>query len=76
LVKVIFERVQIMQSQHIIDEIKKLPREELKSLFKWIEEYEQEIWDQEFEEDALSGNLDKLANRALDDFRSGKCKEL
>ncbi len=65
-----------MQSQHIIDEIKKLPREELKSLFKWIEEYEQEIWDQEFEEDALSGNLDKLANRALDDFRSGKCKEL
>ena len=65
-----------MQSQHIIDEIKKLPREELKSLFKWIEEYEQEIWDQEFEEDALSGNLDKLANRALDDFRSGKCKGL
>ena len=65
-----------MQSQHIIDEIKKLPREELKSLFKWIEEYEQEIWDQEFEEDALSGNLDKLADRALDDFRSGKCKEL
>ena len=65
-----------MQSQHIIDEIRKLPREELKSLFKWIEEYEQEIWDQEFEEDALSGNLDKLANRALDDFRSGKCKEL
>lgn len=65
-----------MQSQHIIDEIKKLPREELKSFFKWIEEYEQEIWDQEFEEDALSGNLDKLANRALDDFRSGKCKEL
>ena len=65
-----------MQSQHIIDEIKKLPREELKSLFKWIEDYEQEIWDQEFEEDALSGNLDRLANRALDDFRSGRCKEL
>ena len=65
-----------MQSQHIIDEIKKLPREELKSLFKWIENYEQEIWDQEFEEDALSGNLDRLANRALDDFRSGRCKEL
>jgi len=65
-----------MQSQHIIDGIKKLPREELKSLFKWIENYEQEIWDQEFEEDALSGNLDRLANRALDDFRSGRCKEL
>jgi len=65
-----------MQSQHIIDEIKKLPREELKSLFKWIEDYEQEIWDREFEEDALSGNLDRLADRALDDFRSGRCKEL
>ena len=65
-----------MQSQHIIDEVKKLPREELKSQFEWIEDYEQEIWDREFEEDALSGNLDRLADRALDDFRSGGCKEL
>ena len=65
-----------MQVQEIIENIQKLPKEELKSLFRWIEEFEQKLWDQEFEEDVKSGKLDKLAEQAIKDYKAGKCQEL
>ena len=33
-------------------------------------------WFDEFEADAKSGKLDRLANQAIADFRASKCKEL
>lgn len=42
----------------------------------WFEEFDAETWDKQFEEDASSGKLDKLANQAISDFKAGKCKEL
>ncbi len=65
-----------MQLQEIINTIKRLPKNELKSFFKWVEEYKQKIWDNEFEEDVKSGKLDKLAEEAIKDFKTGKCREL
>jgi len=54
-----------MQVYEIIENIKKLPEKDLKILLKWIEDYEQKLWDQEFERDVRLGKLDKLAEQAI-----------
>ncbi len=65
-----------MQVHEIIENIKKLPENDLKILLKWIEDFEQELWDKEFERDVKLGRLEKLAEQAIKDFRAGKCQEL
>jgi len=65
-----------MQVHEIIENIKKLPENELKILLEWIENFEQELWDKEFERDVKQGKLEKLAEQAIKDFRAGKCQEL
>ncbi len=65
-----------MQVYEIIENIKKLPENDLKILLKWIDELEQELWDKEFERDVKQGKLEKLAKQAIEDLRAGKCQEL
>ena len=56
--------------------VSRLPLEELTHFREWFDEFEAKVWDKQFEADARSGKLDKLANQAIADFRAGKCKEL
>ena len=35
-----------------------------------------EAWDKQLEEDIKAGKLDKLAEKALEDLRAGKCTDL
>ncbi len=56
--------------------VSQLPSKELARFRKWFEEFDVKIWDRQFEEDAKSGKLDKLANRAIADFRADKFKQL
>ena len=49
--------------------------QELSRFRAWFEEYDVHIWDQQFERDALSGKLDKLAEIAISDYRAGKARE-
>ncbi|WP_456324916.1 hypothetical protein [Desulfonauticus submarinus] len=65
-----------MQLYEVIENIKKLSAKDLKILLEWIEDYEQKLWDQEFERDVRLGKLDKLAEQAIKDFQAGKCREL
>jgi len=65
-----------MQVYELIENIKKLPKKDLKILLEWIEEFEQKLWDQEFERDVRLGKLDKLAEQAIKDFQADKCQEL
>ncbi|WP_022853745.1 hypothetical protein [Thermodesulfatator atlanticus] len=65
-----------MQVHEIIENIKKLPEKDLKILLEWIENFEQELWDKEFERDVKLGKLEKLAEQAIIDFRDGKCQKL
>ncbi len=65
-----------MQVYEIIENIKKLSENDLKILLEWIEDFEQELWDKEFERDVEQGKLEKLAEQAIKDFRAGKCREL
>ncbi|MCP4369557.1 MAG: hypothetical protein GY797_15815 [Deltaproteobacteria bacterium] len=63
-----------------IEEIKQavihLPPKDLAAFRRWYHEYEASIWDKQFEEDVKSGKLDFLAQQAVTDLKSGKCKDL
>lgn len=55
--------------QEIKKAITQLPKDDLVVLREWFEEFEAKMWDKQFEEDAQSGKLEKLANEAIADFR-------
>ena len=65
-----------MHLYEIIENIKKLSKNDLEILLEWLENFEQELWDKEFEGDVKLGKLDKLAEQAIRDFRAGKCREI
>ncbi len=57
-------------------EIEELSRSELAAFRQWFQEYDATQWDGQIEEDALSGKLDRLAQKALADHEAGRTKEL
>ena len=56
--------------------IEKLPATELVRFRAWFEEFEASRFDEKIERDAKSGRLDRLAEQALADHRSGRSREL
>lgn len=56
--------------------IEKLSKEDLSVLREWFYNFDHEIWDKQIERDAKAGKLDALAEKAISDFRAGKCKEI
>jgi hypothetical protein len=62
--------------QDIKQALARLPKPELDRFRSWFEEFDAEAWDRQFEEDAESGKLDRLAGQALTDLKEGRCKEL
>lgn len=67
-------------STHTVKELQsavsQLSPQELARFREWFEEFEAEMWDRQFEDDAKAGKLDNLANQAIADLRAGNCKEL
>jgi predicted transcriptional regulator len=63
-----------------LEEIEKavsdLPVDQLAEFRAWFEEYEAGRFDQKIERDATSGRLDRLAERALADFRTRRAREM
>jgi hypothetical protein len=62
--------------QEIESAISKLSADELAAFRVWFAEFDAEIWDRQFEEDVAAGRLDKLAERALQHLREGRCTDL
>lgn len=62
--------------EHIEDEIRKMSAEELARFRNWFLEFDARQWDEQIEEDADSGRLDKIAETAVDSWRNGKATEL
>ena len=50
--------------EHIEDEIRNMSAEELTRFRKWFLEFDSRQWDEEIEQDAKAGNLDKIADFA------------
>jgi hypothetical protein len=63
-------------AQEVEKAVSKLPPHELARFRVWFEQFDAEVWDKQFEEDAASGKLDKIADRAIADYKAGKAKEL
>ncbi len=62
--------------QAIEQAIRQLSAEELADFRAWFAEYDAERWDRQFEEDVAAGRLDRLAQRALQHLREGRCTDL
>jgi len=56
--------------------VSQLPQEELARFREWFDEFDAKTWDSQFEADAMSGRLDKVAGQAIADFRAGQYSEL
>ncbi|MCY6492857.1 hypothetical protein [Leptolyngbya sp. GGD] len=48
--------------------IKQLPESEVRDLAKWLQDYLDEMWDQQIETDVASGKLDHLIAQAEKDI--------
>lgn len=56
--------------------VAQLSPDQLGQFRAWFEEFEATLFDQRIERDAKAGRLDRLAERALSDFRAGRAREL
>lgn len=62
--------------QEIESAISNLSADELAAFRAWFAKFDAEIWDRQFEEDVAAGRLNKLAERALQHLREGRCTDL
>ncbi len=53
-----------------------LSRKDLAKFRQWFSSFDADAWDAQIEKDALDGKLDALANEAVDEYRSGKAREI
>lgn len=65
-----------MKIEDIEKAIAKLPPEELVTFRGWFHQFDDLAWEKQFEQDVKAGKLDRLADKAKDDFKNGHCKEL
>ena len=56
--------------------VAKLPPDQFAKFREWFDEFDAARFDQKIERDASAGKLDALADRAIDDFRKGRAREL
>jgi hypothetical protein len=56
--------------------IKNLKAPEIYRVGDLVDELREELWDRQIDADAKAGRLDKLAEKALEDYRAGRCKPL
>ena len=62
--------------QKLEQEVRKLAPGELAAFRKWFRDYDSDQWDGQIEQDALTGKLDRLAQKALADHKAGKSSEI
>lgn len=62
--------------QEIQQAIFHLSPKDLAAFRHWFEEFDARLWDEQMEQDAQSGKLDQIAERALEEYRAGKVKAL
>jgi major membrane immunogen (membrane-anchored lipoprotein) len=53
-----------------------LSPEQLAEFRAWYEEFDAALWDKQFEADVKSGKLDRVAEKAVAEYRAGKAKPL
>jgi len=62
--------------EQIEGHIRELSPDELSAFRSWFLEFDAVCWDHQIEADAKSGKLDALAERALEDHKTGRATVL
>lgn len=62
--------------EKIEQQIGTLSPDEVHKLADWLAEYQASLWDQQIEDDAKAGKLDRLVEQALADHAKGHSKPL
>lgn len=66
-----------MSTIHEIERaVSDLSPEDLSRFREWFFEFDAEAWDRQFEEDAVAGQLDGLADEALSESHAGCTRQL
>ncbi len=63
-------------AEEIESAVSGLPPEELRRFRTWFDQFDADSWDRQWEEYVKAGRLDHLADKAIQDFRQGRCTEL
>jgi hypothetical protein len=56
--------------------VQELPPDKLAKFRKWFEGFDAALFDRKIEQDAKSGRFDKIAEKAIQDFKKGRVREL
>jgi hypothetical protein len=56
--------------------VAKLPPDQLAKFRVWFEEFDAAQFDRKIERDAKAGKIDKLADQAIGDVRTGRAREI
>jgi hypothetical protein len=56
--------------------VSQLDREQLAAFRRWFLEFDAELWDRQFEQDAVAGRLDALGDEAVHEHREGRTRPL
>ena len=56
--------------------IAKLPSKKLTAFRAWFYKFEAHAWDKQFESDVNTGKVDRVAEKAIEDYKKGRCREL
>ncbi len=67
--------VQSMSLAELEKEVLKLSSGELSAFTRWLDDYTARSWDDQLEHDVAAGKLDRFAQKADEDFESGRCTE-
>jgi hypothetical protein len=70
------EEVTVTRVQEIAEQLRTLSGDELRELRAWLDDYENQAWDQQFEAEVAAGQWDALAEKALQDHREGRSTQL
>ena len=62
--------------QEIETKIKQLPNDEIHQLAQWLNNYVDDLWDQQIELDLAEGKLDKIIAKAEADILENNTKEI
>jgi hypothetical protein len=65
-----------MSVEDIEKAIAKLPPDQLAQFRAWFEAFDGVRFDDKIERDAKAGKLDALADQAIEDFHTGRAREL
>lgn len=65
--------IKIRELEHTVSN---LPEDDLSKFRTWFHKFDAIKWDRQLEGDVRAGKLDRIAQKAIRDFKNGKCKEL